>query len=329
MQESFCASIIICHHTGDLLKRCLESLRRQSCASKVLVVSTERREEIERLYPEVLWLYCASGPARKRNLAASLCETKYLIFLDDDVELDPKTIENLIMEMEAHPLCAMGFAKILNMEDRVTLDDAGSFLTPFGFLWARAEHHQKDDGRFDERCEILSSKSATCIVRRDLFQRVEGFDEVFYILGEETDLSLRFWRGGWKVMYFPKAISFHAFGTSLKPRSLYYTDERVFYRGSRNYLRMLIKNMPMKRLVGMLPIQYVVWLFCALVFFLKGKGSITRLILKGVLSSFPTLLLRAFPFRYVHPYRMDFFRNPPLHYYFNRFRRYVTQKLHG
>lgn len=334
LPEKITALVVVPHHRGRLIDRCLETIQSSDLGPysvKTITVSSDPD------YPATI--YSTTGPAEKRNLAVKFYGSthKYLIFLDDDLELGRYTLWNMIQAMEAKPQCGMGFTKILNMERRQEFDDCGSWLTWTGFLWARAGNAVLDVGQFDAPEKVLASKSACCIVRRDAFLEAGGFDDDYYILGEETDLAWRIWLTGRECWYFPSAVSWHAFNTGLKPKDQYYTDERVFYRGCRNYLNLLLTNLGTTTLVATLPIHLSGWLVSAAGFVLTGHPRKALMIVSGIISVVrtikPTLRKRKkvqgnrkLSDRQLLPLIS---RNPGWAYYAGRLKRYWTQQTHG
>ena len=331
-------SVIVCYHTGNLIDRCLKSIRESDTTGlrvRTIVVSS-----VDRMFPGCYTYVSTAGPAEKRNLGVKAFGLgDYYIFLDDDVELEPDCLRNLVAFMRSNPGIGMSYAKIRKMDDSVTLDDCGSWLTWTGFLWARAQNGVKDEGQYDVPCRILASKSATCIVRADAFHAVWGFDPDYYILGEETDLSWRLWLRGWEVWYNPSAVSYHAFGTLLKPKEKYYTLDRIHYRGPRNYLCLLTTNLGMNRLLIGLTTQILAWTVSAVGFVCRGDWQRSWLITKGILSLLkPTTLSRLISKRKMiqrsrtisdRELMQKVGYSPPISYYLKRLLRYTRQGLHG
>lgn len=330
--------VIIPHHTGNLINLCLESIEksfRVGLNIKVVVVSSENR-----LFPHATNLVSTEGPALKRNLAFNAyCkkEFKYVVFLDDDVELSPYCLTILVDEMESRPKVGMGFCKILNMERRDEFDDCGSWLTPTGFLWARAGNGVRDTGQYDQPTPCLASKSATCIVRREAFLEAGGFDPHYYILGEETDLAWRIWLQGWECWYFPWAKSWHAFNTKFKPKAKHYTEERIFLCGPKNYLNLLLTNLPTSRLWWVLPVHTTMWIVSAAGFLLQGHTTRSCLILKGIWLNLTGIRKTLRKRRMVQGTKkvrhQDIWTKishaPSYSYYMGRLSSYIRQGLHG
>ena len=221
------------------------------------------------------------GPAVGRNRGTAAASGKYLLFLDNDTQVDKNCIAELIKVMESDPSIGVAQAKLLKMASDNLYDCAGDYLGPLGFLIERSRG-VKDIGQFDFISDILSAKSAASIIRKDLFDKVGGFDESYYMYLEETDLSWRVWLAGSRVVFIPGAIVYHAFNTPKKEFKRYYKKQIVRYYGCRNYITTLIKNLEFKNLIKILPFHIGCWLSLALFFTLKGGITDSFLILKGI-----------------------------------------------
>ena len=306
----------------------------QGVDAEVLVITSDRTY----LNDEVKVYFLEDGPAGKRNYGVSKCHADTIIFLDDDLEVSPFCLYELWKFVAETPRCGMAFARIRNMERRYELDDCGSWITWTGFLWARAGTRQLDSGQYSDQCHILASKSATCVVRRDAFTGVGGFDRDYYILGEDTDLPWRMWLRGWEVWYCPTALSWHAFGCeSIKPRADYYTIRRTMTYGCRNYLSLLWTNLGTARLCCTFPLHLSAWLISAMGFTLTGDWRRGVAIMCGVsefLQRLPHLQRKR---HYIQSTRVisdrvlfqHIYASPGWRYYLNRMSRYWTTQLHG
>ena len=190
-------SVVICHHVGrTLVTRCLESVYlSEGVTYEVLVITSDGTFE----HPRATVIYQQGGPAHKRNVGTVRSRAECIVYLDDDVEISPYCLYQFWLWLKEHPRCGMAFAKIYKMAEgrRDEFDDVGSWLTWTGFLYSRAGTRLRDGGQFDTPCRVLSSKSATCALRRSAFLQVGGFDASYYILGEETDVSYRVWLLGY------------------------------------------------------------------------------------------------------------------------------------
>ena len=326
-------TVIICHHKGKLIQRALESVLRSKFVELQVIVVTS--DPTFRYNGGVKIVFQQGGPAKKRNIGFRFAEHPSIAFFDDDVEVRSDTIFELWKSLQKDGI-GMVFGKLLNMEHRNRFDEAGSFLTWSGFLWARAESGIRDVGQFEDEVPILAGKSASCMIKRRVFSEIGMFDVSYEILGEETDLAWRVWLHGHKVLYVPSSVTYHAFNTKYKPPE-FYTSKRVYFNGCRNYIAMLITNLSLINLIVPLTVQVIVWSSASLGFLVTGKFEAGWNILKGlswVVLNLEYILKKRKTVqgsRKVSDHKLMPFirRSPPLSYYVNRFFSYIKHGRHG
>ena len=324
-------SAVVCHHKGRLVLKAIRSILASKQVEVELIVVTSQEKSS---FHGARTLYLQGGPASKRNLSLRFSSSDYIAFFDDDVEVTPTCLIEMLIVLQQDEV-GMVFGKTLNMEFKNRFDEAGSFLTSTGFLWSRGDR-VKDTGQFEKIEPILAGKSASCMIKRKAFSQAGLFDESYEILGEETDLAWRVWLMGWKVLYVPKSIAYHAFNTRFKPFD-YYSHSRVYFNGCRNYLAMLTTNLGFTRLLLALPIQLTAWTLCGLGMVFRGKFKAGYHIFRGLFYYFSNLGNHLAKRKKVQKARiikesqlMAFvLRNPSLTYYLKRFLRYLSTGLHG
>lgn len=327
-------SVVICHHTGDLIHKAVNSIKDSTFVTPEIIVVSSVKDLI--LHGVEHILFDTSLPARKRNIGIKFSRSKFVAFFDDDIEVTKYAIHEMLNVLKDDTI-GMVFGKLLNMEHPGRFDEAGGFLTSTGFIWARAESGVEDYGQFNTTEPIFAGKSAACMVKRDIFWRSGGFDESFGILGEESDLAWRVWLQGYKVMYAPKSVTYHAFNTRFKPVDKYYTNERVYFNGCRNYLLMLLKNAPLRMLIIALPVQLLAWTTAAIGHLWHKNWKACLLILKAqltVLCSLSRIMKkRRLVQKEAKVSHNEVFKivlkNPPISYYVNRLKSYIRTGLHG
>lgn len=330
-------SVVTCHHTGEFLFGFLDSIFKSTFGFNVdfeVIVITSDEELAMKGIKNCLVVHNTGLPAEKRNIGARLAKGKYLAFFDDDVEVSPDCLWQL--KQGLRQTIGMTYGKLWNMEHQNRFDEAGGFMTWTGFIWSRAGQNDIDSGQFDMEEYILAGKSASCMVKKDVFNKVGGFDESFGILGEETDLSWRIWLSGKCVLFMPLATGYHAFNTKFKPREKHYTSSRVHYNGCRNYLTMLIKNLGKEHL-WIVPIHALIWTFVgfAMIITLKIRQGVN--ILRGlwyVLSHLKEILKKRGQIQSTritdeHTLWKVIYSSTPRGYYKTRLLRYLTLGLHG
>ena len=325
-------SAIVCHHQGDLVYGAIRTLlESRNVEFEIIVVTSIPNLQFE----SVRTLHLDGEPAKKRNYGVRCARGSLVAFFDDDVEVDRDCLAEQAKLFDDQSV-GMTFGKLKNMEFRDRFDEAGSYLTWSGFLWARAESGVVDTGQFEKIQPVLAGKSASCMIRRSLYNKLDGMDEAMGILGEETDLAWRVWLSGQIVLYAPQSLAYHAFNTKFKPQS-FYTPKRVYYNGCRNYITMLLKNLEARNLWKILPFHILIWILAGFGMACVGKWSASGNIFRGLLYVIDHALSIAKKRKSIQQGRLirdqELFllilRQPSWRYYLQRFARYIKVGLHG
>lgn len=231
-----------------------------------------------------------------RNIGSKKARGDYLVFLDNDTEVDCHWLDELMKVFRSDAKIAVAQCKLLNMVDRRRFDHAGDYLTLFGFLSERSRQ-SVDTGQFDAIEDIASAKGAATMMRRSVFEDLGRYDDSFFMYLEETDFCLRAWLAGYRVVFSPRSVVWHAFMTPLKETSKYYSRYIVRYYGCRNYITTLLKNLSAFNLFKLLPFHLISWFCLSVLFVLKGKPSDALWVIKGIawnIVHVPSLLKKRF-----------------------------------
>jgi GT2 family glycosyltransferase len=176
----------------------------------------ETLETVKEIFPDVLIYYSEQnlGVAGGRNAAAQMAlqafSATHLLFLDNDILVEPGFVRALFEPFEADPTIGQTQAKLRFMHDRSLINDGGGAhinfilwrVTPVGF-------GEPDRGQYDEPRPCISCGGAM-MVRADLFRHLNGFDPLFGPFGpEDLDFSLRLQKLGYRALYIPKAVGYH------------------------------------------------------------------------------------------------------------------------
>lgn len=142
-----------------------------------------------------------AGPAAARNRGAAAATGEILIFLDDDITVQPSFITDHVDALTAHPNSWVA--------GRITHPDALR-KTPFGEyrfrVWERF-HQQHAPNRLSE---TDGGSAANLSLLAEDFRRLRGFDEGFSTpSSEDWDLGLRARASGIRVLYHPTLTTIH------------------------------------------------------------------------------------------------------------------------
>ncbi|HEX9744457.1 MAG TPA: glycosyltransferase family 2 protein [bacterium] len=188
------------------------------------------------------------GFAAGCNLGVLNSSAEFLVFLNDDMIVQPGWLDNLIVTIINKEVDAVG-GQILNAEGK-KIDFAGGSisLTGWGFQKGHGEDLKHDE--FDIPTRIPFACGGNMAVKNEVFDKVGGFDEDYFAFVEDVDLGWRLRLAGYNIGYCPEAITHHKAGTtgSLIPPAL------KWFLQERNALQTIIKNYSDEMLWKILPI---------------------------------------------------------------------------
>lgn len=287
-------SIVIVNYNGkNYIKNCLQSIQKNGYPSwEVIVVENGSTDgSVEMLESEfghifnihLVKLPTNAGPAYARNEGVKIARGEIFGFLDNDTEADPNWISNAVKYFESDSCIGILQCKLLMMKNKKQFDYAGEYLSSLGFLIHRASYKEDDRGQYDHPDEILAAKSAGMFIRRDVFEKIGGFDADYFIFMEETDLGWRAWLVGYRAIFAYDSVVFHHFSSIKKIVDPSFNNYLVRFHGTKNYILTLYKNLSFKNLIIILPKHIFLWIGLATYLLLKGNFASSKNIMKGVL----------------------------------------------
>lgn len=169
---------------------------------------------------------------------------KYVVTLNNDTEVEPDWLANLVDIASADETVGAVASKIKFFYERNKLDSAGDFLLPGTMKVVTRGYGEIDTGQYDRVEQCFSARAGAALYRRELLESVsqdgDYFDSRYFAYIEDTDLSIRARLQGWKIMYAPAAVVYHKVAATTKKMS--YIFRR--YRSGRNRLFTAIKDLP-------------------------------------------------------------------------------------
>lgn len=242
-------SIVVLNFNGKrYLYRCLSSILRQSFTSfEILFVDNASVDGSVKYVKErfgnesklrIVVNSCNYGPALGYNTGAKHANSEYIMFLNNDTEVHVECLKELVTVMDNDSTIGAAGCKQLLMDDRARVDDVGGYLDAFGFVYPVCPHHEFDHGQYDKINEVFRYGETALIIRRDLFNRIGGFDSKYFMWHEDNDLCWRVYLAGSRIVSVPTARIYHRVSGAVKktPKAL-----SQFYN-ERNRIVTLIKD---------------------------------------------------------------------------------------
>jgi GT2 family glycosyltransferase len=148
------------------------------------------------------------GVAAALNRCVEAGSGEYVALLNNDLELEPDCLSELVSALDAHPRAAVAAAKLRDFHDRALLDGAGDWLAWRGAALRRGQG-EPDGGRYDQPCTVFAACGAMAVYRRAALEAVGPFDEQFETGLEDLDWSFRAQLLGYDCVYVPSAVAYH------------------------------------------------------------------------------------------------------------------------
>jgi GT2 family glycosyltransferase len=206
----------------ELLIRCLGSLADQGVELETMVVdngSSDGSVELleERGIPHVS-LPRNTGFAAAVDLGAARTAAAAILVLNADTVLEPGCAGRLLDALEADPALAGVQPRILQLEEGA---EAAPEAVGSARLYSAGQGLTRDGRAFElgagerQRPELLAPREvfgvcgAACLLRRELFAELGGYDERYFAFYEDVDLNVRARVAGWRFAFVPEAVVWH------------------------------------------------------------------------------------------------------------------------
>jgi GT2 family glycosyltransferase len=220
-EERSVAVVVPSWNSLGLLPRCLGSLRNQGAAVELLVVDNGSTDGSVRYLEsegvEHVALPHNAGFAAAVNLGVARTESDSILVLNADTVLEPECIGRLRGALEVDASLGGLQPRILQLEEgseapravgSARIYSVGQALTADGRAFERGAGEAQRPERLTRR-EVFGVCGAACLLRRELFTELDGYDESYFSFYEDVDLNVRAQIAGWRFEYVPDAVVWH------------------------------------------------------------------------------------------------------------------------
>ena len=273
-------SVIIPHYNGfERLDKCVSSLEKTLGINLDIIIaddcSTDNSVELIQLeHPliRIVKTISNSGYGTACNTGFKLAKGEYVVFLNNDTEVEPDWAFNLISSMIKNAF-SIATPKILFLENKSIINAEGGSCDRLGMGVNRnngtLNYHRAS------KLETTFYGSACLAIKASLFESLHGYDESYYMYNEDVDLCWRARLLGFKTLYVPSSVVYHSWmGTT---KSAYFS---LTYQ-LRNSLTSMIKNYSMITLIYTVPASILLMLG-EVIFFCVSANRMSKSILKGI-----------------------------------------------
>ncbi len=249
-------SIVVVHYNVKLfLENCLASVEAacKNIESEIFVIDNASTDGSEVYFQhrfgnvKFTWNKINIGFAKANNSVLKEVSGEYILFLNPDTLVPEDCFEKCISFFTTHKDCGALGVRMLNGKGVFLKESKRGFPTPLASLYKLIGIHNIFPrstifskyyvGSISEHethsVDVLSG--AFMMMSKEALAKVKGFDEDYFMYGEDIDLSNRIIKAGYKNYYFPLTTITHFKGESTKKNSANYT--RQFYNSMKIFVK--------------------------------------------------------------------------------------------
>lgn len=208
-------AILVAKHQGEKLDLTLQSLKAQTVMpDRIVVVACGPEGLAASVSGEGIDAVIAMNErasfgqaiaAAERGLA-ELEDTReeWLWLLAEDSAPEPSALEHLLLKVKASGTAVVAGPKLVDWHDPSRIIELSQGLTWAGGRWV-LDRHELDQQQYDHYEDVLGVGPVGMLVRRDVWQRLDGFDPALPIYDDGLDFSVRARLAGYRVIVAPEA----------------------------------------------------------------------------------------------------------------------------
>jgi len=230
-------AVIPNYNGGDLVLKCLDSVKNQTYGNmEIVVVDNDSKdgsyEKIQNRFPEIRVIqsgYNAGwGVACNTGMRAS--ESDYILLLNNDALMDPRCTEEMVKAIGKNPRYGSCASRIMLSDEPEKVEVCGLVIYRDGSSCGRGRLGKADSYMTEE--EVFCANDCCCLYRREMIQDIGDYDPDFFIYCDETEMGWRHQLAGWKCIYTPSAVAYHAHSRaagSYSPFKAFYVERNRLY----------------------------------------------------------------------------------------------------
>ncbi|HEY9362699.1 MAG TPA: glycosyltransferase family 2 protein, partial [Chitinophagaceae bacterium] len=240
--------IIVNYNVKYFLEKCLYSVSKamRNIEGEIIVIDNHSTDGsqvfFQNKFKEVQFIWNPSnvGFAKANNQAIKMALGEYILFLNPDTIIPEDCLEKSIAFISSQKNNGALGIKMLDGSGKFLKESKRAFPDPMTSLYkiaglAKLFPHSKTFAKYhlgyldrNKNHEVDVLAGAFIMIPKKILDEVKGFDEEFFMYGEDIDLSFRIQKAGFKNFYFAESCIIHFKGESTKKGSLNYV--KMFYK---------------------------------------------------------------------------------------------------
>ena len=228
--------IIINYNQRDLVTECVKSIESNIHSDhEILIVNNTPEQDLRHLEDIATVIPNANkGFSEANNLAVKQAKGEYLFFLNADTVISNDQLKDAVEIFSKENTGAVGM-KMYNTDGTFQLSfwEENTFGNEKINKYNEAKFKQRDkefigkvENEHSEVSEVDWVSGAAMLIKKDVFGKIGGFDEDFFLFYEDADLCKRLKDKGYKIYFYPGSYITHYKGENMNEE---FTDKTYFY----------------------------------------------------------------------------------------------------
>jgi GT2 family glycosyltransferase len=272
-------AVVILNWNGEaLLQKFLPSVIKYSKEASIYVIDNASTDHsvavIKEQFPNVKIIQNNGNHGYAKGYNEGLKEIPESIYalVNSDIEVTENWLQPIIQLFENEKDTAIVQPKILDYKNKDYFEYAGAaggFIDKYGYPFCRGrifDTIEKDNGQYNDVSQIFWASGACFFIRKEIFDSLHGFDTDFFAHQEEIDLCWRAFNKGYLAKYCGLSTVYHIGGATLDIE-----NPKKTFLNFRNSLWMILKNVPIQKLIPVLFIRMILDGIAATRFLGQGK----------------------------------------------------------
>lgn len=237
--------VILNYNVRYFLEQCILSVQRaiSTIDAEIIVIDNNSKDDscemVRKLFPSVTLIENKDnvGFSKANNQAVEVAKGEYVCILNPDTAVEEDVFQQAINYYEKTPSIGAlgvflmdGTGGFLPESKRNLPTPKVSLLKLTGFS---SEYYANDLTQISEG-EVDVLVGAFMLIKREIYNEVDGFDEDYFMYGEDIDLSYKITKAGYQNHYLGSSTVLHYKGESTKKDDAYfdrfYGSMEIFYR---------------------------------------------------------------------------------------------------
>lgn len=255
--------IIVNYNVKELLEQCIRSIFTASSGLNIEVIVVDNNSfdgslrYIQEKFPDDKRLKLIESPvnlgfAKANNLGVKKAAGEFVLILNPDTILQEDTLQKTLKFYKDNPGTGAVTCKLILPNGKLDLACRRSFPTPSVAVYrilglSKIFPKSRIFGKYNltyleenKTYEVDAIVGAFMLIKKSVYDEVNGFDEDYFMYGEDLDLCFRIKKAGYKIYYYPDTSIIHYKGESTKKSSISYVNN--FYGAMQVFVRKNLKS---------------------------------------------------------------------------------------